>query len=118
MIYSVMMRKLYFLLPVLVLPAGFLGAQTLTRDEAVRIALKNNLGIQLATNNVAIAGIYNSYGVAGGLPLVTGTVSDQEQLTSLKQTFSNPANNKTANNASSNNLSASVNGYMLLYNGQ
>lgn len=112
------MRKHYFV--AFVLAVGFMSAdaQALTRDEAVRIALKNNLGIELARNNVAIAGIYNSYGVAGGLPVVTGNISDQEQLTSLKQTFSNPANNKTANNASSNNLSASLSGYVLLYNGE
>lgn len=112
------MRKLYFGWLAVLVPTGFLGAQTLTKDDAVRIALKNNLGIELARNNAAIAGIYNSYGVAGGLPVVTGTVSDQEQLTSLNQTFSNPANNKSANNASSNNFSASVNGYVLLYNGE
>src|SRR5579859_1475371 len=112
------MRKLYYGLLAVVLPAGFLGAQTLTRDEAVRIALKNNLGIELARNNVAIAGVYNSYGIAGGLPVVTGSVSDQEQSTSLKQEYANPANNKSSNNAFSNNLSGSVNGYMLLYNGE
>ena len=100
------------------MPAGFLAAQTLTRDEAVRVALKNNLGIELAKNFVTIAGINNSYGIAGGLPVVTGSVSDQEQSTSLKQVYANPANNKSSNNAFSNNLSGSVNGYILLYNGE
>src|SRR5258708_7883243 len=112
------MRKHYFGWLAVLLPAGFLNAQTLTRDEAVRIALKNNLGIELARNNVAVAGIYNSYGIAGGLPVVTGTVSDQEQSTSIKQVYANPANNKTSNNAFSNNLSGAVNGYMLLYTGE
>ena len=110
------MQKLYFL--ALLLPAGFLKAQTLTRDEAVRVALKNNLGIELAKNFVTVAGINNSYGMAGGLPVVTGSLSDQEQSTSLKQEYANPANNKSSNNAFSNNLSAGINGYMLLYNGQ
>jgi outer membrane protein len=112
------MRKLYFGWLAILLPAGFLKAQTLTRDEAVRIALKNNLGIELARNNLAAAVIYNSYGIAGGLPVVTGSLSDQEQATSLRQKYADPANNKTADNAFSNNLSASVGGYMLLYNGQ
>lgn len=110
------MRKLYFV--ALWLSAGNLGAQTLTRDEAVRVALKNNLGIELAKNIVTIAGINNSYGIAGGLPVVTVSVSDQEQSTSLKQEYANPANNKSSNNAFSNNLSGSVNGYVLLYNGE
>jgi outer membrane protein TolC len=112
------MQKLYLAWLTLVLPAGFLGAQALSRDEAVRIALKNNLGIELARNNVQAATTYNSYGIAGGLPVVTGSVSDQEQSTSLKQEYANPANNKSSNNAFSNNLSAGVNGYMLLYNGE
>ena len=98
--------------------ANHLYGQTLTRDEAVRIALKNNLGIELGNNAVAIAHINNSYGIAGGLPVVTGNLSDQEQATNFRQVYSNPLNNKSSNNAFSNSLSAGVNGYMLLYNGQ
>jgi outer membrane protein TolC len=101
-----------------IIPAMRLCAQTspLTLPDAVQIALKNNLGIQLAKNNVTIAGIANDYGYAGGLPVVSATATDQEQATSLKQQYSNPANNKSSNNAFSNSLSASVNGSMLLYN--
>jgi outer membrane protein TolC len=90
---------------------------TLTLPDAVQIALKNNFGIQIAKNNVAIAGIANDYGYAGGLPNVSATATDQEQATSLKQEYSNPANNRSSNNAFSNNLSASLNANMLLYNG-
>ena len=97
---------------------GPLQAQNLTVQEAVQIALKNNLGIQIAKNNVAIAGINNSYGIAGGLPLVTATVADQEQATSLKQEYANAANNKESTNAPSNSLSGSLNASMVLFNGQ
>lgn len=102
-----------------IIPAMRLCAQTspLTLPDAIQIALKNNLGIQLAKNNVAIAGIANDYGYAGGLPVVSATATDQEQATSLKQQYANPANNKSSNNAFSNSLSASLNGSMLLYNG-
>ena len=101
-----------------ILSSTTLSAQILTRDEAVRIALKNSLNIELGRNGVKIATINNSYGIAGGLPVVTGSASDQEQSTSLKQVYANPANNKASNNAFSNNLSGAVNGYMLLYNGE
>lgn len=94
-----------------------LQAQQLTLHDAVETALRTNLGIQMAHNNVTAAGINNSYGVAGGLPLVSATGSDVEQVTSLKQEYANPANNKSSSNASSNNLSASLNASMLLYNG-
>ena len=107
-----------FLSAAAILAPAVVQAQTLTRDEAVRIALKNNLNIELGRNAVRIAAINNSYGVAGGLPVVTGSASDQEQSTSIKQEYSNPANNKASDNAFSNNLNGSINGYMLLYNGQ
>jgi outer membrane protein TolC len=110
------MNKILIIL--LALPAMATRAQNLTSEEAVRIALKNSMGIQLARNNVDIATINNSYGIAGGLPVVSGSASDQEQSTSIKQVYADPANNKQSNNAFSNNLSAQVNGYMLLYNGQ
>lgn len=110
--------KKNILIILLAMPAVALQAQNLTSEEAVRIALKNSLGIQLAKNNVDIATIYNSYGIAGGLPQVSASASDQEQSPSLKQVYADPANNKQSNNAFSNNLSAQVNGSMLLYNGQ
>ena len=107
---------------ILLLPF-LLQAQTqtmprLTLPEAVQIALKNNLGIQMAQNNVAIAAINDDYGIAGGLPYVNASAGDQEQATSLKQEYSDPTNNKESNNAFSNGLSASLGGNMLLYNGQ
>jgi outer membrane protein TolC len=98
-------------------PSFLFAQQPVTLHQAVTIALKNSLGIQMATNNTTIADISNSYGVAGGLPTVTATGSNVEQVNSIKQEYSNPANNKTSNNAASNNLSASVTGSMLLYNG-
>jgi outer membrane protein len=99
-------------------PAVLMQAQTLTSQDAVQIALKNSLGIQLQKNYVNIAVIGNSYGIAGGLPIVTGTVSEQEQSNNLKQHYAPPVIDKQSNNAASNNLSAGVNGSMLLYNGQ
>ena len=107
---------LFAVLPVF--PAVVLQAQTLTVRDAVQIALKNSLGIQLAKNNVEIAGINNSYGIAGGLPLVTGTATDQEQATSLKQQYADPTDDKQSNNAASNSLSGGLNASLLLYNGQ
>lgn len=87
-------------------------------SEAVQIALKNNMGIQIARNYVDIAGINNSYSIAGGLPTVNASASDQEQATSIKQQYADPANNKQSNNALSNNLSGGLNASLLLSNGQ
>ena len=113
------MRKLIiFCVAAALLPAGTLRSQVLTRDEAVRIALKNSLNIELGRNAVQAAVINNSYGIAGGLPLVTGTASDQEQSTSIRQKYSDATDDKQSDNAFSNSLSGAVNGYLLLYNGE
>jgi outer membrane protein len=91
---------------------------TLKLPDAVQIALKNSLGIQLAKNNISIAGINNSYSIAGGMPSVNATAADQEQATSIKQQYADPTNNKQSNNALSNNLSGGLNASMLLFNGE
>ncbi len=94
-----------------------LKAQSLTIREAVDIALRNNLGIQIARNNVSAAGLFNNFGYAGGLPQVSANASDQEQSTNIKQEYSDPNNNKSTSGNKSNNLSAGLNANMLLYNG-
>lgn len=112
------MRKLFICFAAVLLYGLVSRAQVLSRDEAVRIALKNSLNIELGRNAVKVAVINNSYGIAGGLPIVTGTASDLEQSTSIRQKYSDPTDNKQSNNAFSNNLSGSINGYLLLYNGE
>lgn len=94
-------------------------AQKLTLEEAINIALKNSFDIQLAKNNVAVNDALNSYGVAGGLPVVTGTASDLEQLSSLNQKFVGGDTTRTvkANAAASNSLNVGVNANFVLYNG-
>src|SRR6185503_18736293 len=92
-------------------PMSALKAQTagkITLPDAVQIALKNSLGIQIAKNNVTIAGINNDYGVAGGLPYVNASAGDQEQAQSIRQSFANDSLNKSTNNAFSNSLTASL----------
>ncbi|HLK30533.1 MAG TPA: TolC family protein, partial [Puia sp.] len=93
------------------------SAQKITLNDAVSIALKNSFNIQLGKNNVKIANINNNYGIAGGLPLVTATGANTEQVSNLSQKYSDPTKNTTTSNARSNNLSASLNASELVYNG-
>jgi outer membrane protein TolC len=90
---------------------------TITLKRALDIALKNNLGVQVQKNNINIAHINNSYGMAGGLPLVNATANDVEQTVNIKQKYSDAANDKLANGVSSNNLSGALNASMLISNG-
>ncbi len=91
-------------------------AQQLTLQDAINITLKNSFDIQIAKNNVEVSKINNHIGVAGGLPTVTGTISDQESLVNINQEL-NTGTKLTRNGAKSNNLNANITGTMLLYNG-
>jgi outer membrane protein len=94
--------------------AGF--AQVLKLEDAVNIALKNSLDIQLLKNNQGIADINNYIGVAGGLPTVTANASDQEQVTNVDQKL-NTGEVIHRNAAVGNNFSSNIAAGMLLYNG-
>jgi len=84
--------------------------------DAVNIALKNSLDIQLSKNTVEANTIYNNYGVAGGLPLVTGNIADNEQVSNINQKL-NTGSSTNKNGAATNSLTAGVTGSILLYNG-
>lgn len=91
--------------------------QQLTLPDAINIALKNSLDIQIAKNNVARNAVLNNYGVAGGLPTVSATATDNEQITTINQEFANASRNTKRSNVATNNLSASATGSILLFNG-
>lgn len=107
------MKKLLIILTIFSIKAN---AQQLSLKDAINIALKNSFDIQIAKNNVEISTINNHISIAGGLPTVTGTASDQESVINLNQKL-NGGTEITRNGAASNNLTANVTGTMLLYNG-
>lgn len=96
---------------------GTVAQPRLTLSDALSTALKNSYNIQLAKESLEIASINNSYGVAGGLPVVTAQASDNEQITSINQKFPDPSRDVKRDGVSSNNLAASLTGSFLLYNG-
>ncbi|HCL83123.1 MAG TPA: hypothetical protein DIC22_04065, partial [Chitinophagaceae bacterium] len=83
-------------------------SQQLSLDSAILIALRNNPGLMISKNNMDIARLSNSFGMAGGLPQVLVNSSVTQAMTSLEQRFSNPLNNKNSNNANSNNINAGL----------
>lgn len=94
-----------------------LAQQKMSLTDAVNTALKNSYDIRLAKNNLEISSINNYTGVAGGLPLVTGTANDNEQVTSINQKFADPTRDTRRDNVGSNNLTVGVTGSILLFNG-
>ena len=108
------MKKILCILLLFSLHAG--AQQQLNLQDAISIALKNSLDIQLAKNSVEQNTILNNYGVAGGLPVVTGSASNLEQITTLNQKLSNGTTTDRTGVAA-NSTNAAVTASMLLYNG-
>lgn len=93
------------------------SAQNMLRlPDAVNMALKNSLEVQLSKNFVEANAVLNNYGVAGGLPIVTTSLTDNEQISSINQKFNTGAN-ILRDAAAANNFSLGVTGSILLYNG-
>ncbi len=93
------------------------SAQNMLRlPDAVNMALKNSLEVQLSKNFVEANTVLNNYGVAGGLPIVTTSLTDNEQISSINQKFNTGAN-ILRDAAAANNFSLGVTGSILLYNG-
>ncbi|HYJ65545.1 MAG TPA: TolC family protein [Parafilimonas sp.] len=108
------MKKIFIIL--FFISTKIFAQQPLQLSDAINIALKNSYDIEVAKNNVRINAINNDYGVAGGLPVVTGALSDREQITNVNQKLSDGENiNRSA--ATGNNATASLTGSLLLYNG-
>jgi outer membrane protein len=80
------------------------NAPLLTLREAVEIALKNNYNIVLARNNNAIAQNNTTIGNAGFLPSVSGDISQNNSVQSIRQTRSDGTVNNI-NGARNSNLS-------------
>ena len=89
---------------------------SLTLPDAINQALKKSLDISIAKNNIEAATILNTYGFAGGLPIVTANVVDNESVTSVNQKL-NTGTNIKRNNAAANALNGNVTGSILLFNG-
>ena len=94
---------------------GF-AQSVVTLQDAINITLKRNFDIQIARNNVEANTINNHIGVAGGLPLVSGTFSDQESVVNVNQEL-NTGTKISRNGTASNSLQGNVTGSQLLYNG-
>ena len=109
------MKKITFIL-FLAVGISARAQQPMSLKEAIDIALKNSLDIELLQNRISVDSINNNYGVAGGLPVVTGSVTDNEQITTVDQKL-NTGVEISRRNAAANTLAANVTGSILLYNG-
>lgn len=102
-----MLKRNNLIIGFLFLAVSVFAQETLTVEQAVEIALKNNYDILLAKNEAEIADRNNTVGNAGMLPKIAATLSDNYTLNNLNQKFTNGTEiNK--NNVNGNNLNAGV----------
>jgi outer membrane protein TolC len=92
------------------------GQRVLTLEEAVNTALKNSYDIQISRNTLEADRINNNIGVAGGLPTVTGSITDNQSLTTVNQELNDGRKIQRAG-ALGNSMNAGVTGSYLLFNG-
>ena len=110
--------SLLFILCFVVLASTSTHAQKiLSLNEAIQTALKNSYDIQLVENNLAIAKNNNNIGVAGGLPTITNTTTNNNTLTTINQTFPDASRNTSRNGVDGSTLNNGLNASMLLFNG-
>ncbi len=109
------MKNLYFLL-LFFLPIVSAAQPVLTLKNAIDTTLSNSFDIRIAGNNLEISKINNSLGVAGALPAVNASISDNESVTNVNQKLNSGAEIKK-NSASGNTMNSSITATMLLFNG-
>jgi len=106
----------FFLVALLFLGVVDVEAQVLTLEDAIKIALKNSLDIEIARNNVTANEINNHISVAGGLPLFDASFANTQSLTNLNQKLSNGTTTLRPGNLN-NQLNSSIGASFLVYNG-
>ncbi|HRY32783.1 MAG TPA: TolC family protein [Bacteroidales bacterium] len=101
-----MNRNLIFF-SLFVIPRLLTGQDTLSQEEAVRLALQNNYGISIARMESRMAANNNTAGHAGFLPEVSADFSQTYNRNNTYQKFFS-GQEKEGNDAKSNTLSARV----------
>src|SRR5664279_2126360 len=109
------MKRIFYILIIFLIPLHTF-CQSLSLQDAINIALKKSLDLQLLKNNVEINKVNNNIGVAGGLPVVTASAADNESSTNVHQEL-NTGTIIKRNGAVGNSLTSGVTAGMLLYNG-
>jgi outer membrane protein TolC len=89
---------------------------SITLKSAIDTTLKRNFDIQIAANNAAINMINNTAGVAGALPSLNASITDNQSITNVNQQLNSGSDIKQ-NRATGNALTSSVTAGILLYNG-
>jgi outer membrane protein TolC len=92
------------------------GQTVVTLKSAIDTTLKNSFEIQIAGNNLEISKINNTRGVAGALPTVNASVSDNQSIINVNQKL-NSGVEIVKPSATGNTMTSGVTAGMVLFNG-
>ena len=109
------MKNIYFCL-LFSLPMLCAAQPTITLKNAIDTTLSNSFDIQIAGNNVEISKVNNSFGMAGGLPSINASVTDNQSVTDVNQKLNSGADIKKSS-ANGNTMNSSITAGMVLFNG-
>lgn len=102
------MSRFLVLIVLLAFVPKVMAQEILTVDQAVKIALKNNYDIKIATNELSVDKENNSIGNAGMLPEINASLTKNNSIQNSKQTQSN-GDVRELDNAKNNRLEYGVN---------
>jgi len=90
--------------------------QQLTLQNAIDTALRNNFDIRIAKNNAEIGRIQNTFGYAGGLPVISANAGDNGSLSNINQELSDDTQ-IIESGVLNNSMDAGITAGMVLFNG-
>lgn len=109
------MKKIVLYL-VIFLPLIGTGQSFISLKSAIDTTLKKSFDIQIAGNNLEISKINNTYGVAGGLPSVNASITDNQSITNVNQKLNTGVEIKKPS-ATGNSMNSGVTAGIVLFNG-
>jgi outer membrane protein len=101
---------------IMVMPSVVQAQMPFTLQQAIDTALRNNFDIRIAKNNLEMAKISNSFGMAGGLPVVSANAGDNISNTFTTQQFADGTESNIGGQRE-NAINAGITGSMVLFNG-
>lgn len=109
------MQKLYCSL-LFFLPLLGVSQPVVTLKSAIDTTLQNSFDIRISKNNLEISKVNNTFGVAGGLPVVSAGITDNQSVTDVNQKLNSGTEIKKSS-ANGNTMNSSVSAGMVLFNG-
>ncbi len=116
MVNDLSMKKLYLLL-LFLLPLVGSAQPVLSLKNAIDTTMINSFDIRIAANNMEISKVNNTFGVAGGLPVITASATDNQSVSKVNQKL-NSGTEIAKSSVNGNSLTSSLNAGIILFNGR